>query len=305
MSNNVVLRDLNKMNSFLRIAERRSFTRAAQDLRTTPSVLSKHVKYLEEALGFRLLNRSTHGVVLTEAGQGLLEIFVQGMSGLDQYVSEARSRQKGPHGTLRVHSIGEYARTIVAPVVAAMVIGTPSLRIYHVSKPDLMGSVDESADVIISFEKPNLPGYSELELRYVTYAICASPKYLSQHGIPAEPRSLKDHNCIDDINAQSKEWPFIVGDQLTSVEVRGNVLTNSHNMARSIALFGGGVIRIPRKLVEKDMSAGDLVELLEKFGSRPETIYVYHSKGNELPAKTVAFLTELKRSARSNPEQSV
>src|SRR5215470_13237394 len=68
MSLTAALRDLNKLNTFVRVAERRSFTRAAADLRTTPSVVSKHMKELEDALGFSLLTRSTHGIALTDAG---------------------------------------------------------------------------------------------------------------------------------------------------------------------------------------------------------------------------------------------
>ena len=68
MSSMPTLRDLNKLNTFVRVAERGSFTQAARDLHTTPSVVSKHMSELEDALGFSFLNRSPHGVTLTEAG---------------------------------------------------------------------------------------------------------------------------------------------------------------------------------------------------------------------------------------------
>ena len=71
MSFTAALRDLNKLNTFVRVAQRRSFTQAAAELRTRPSVVSKRMKELEDALGFRLINRSTHGLTLTEAGEGL------------------------------------------------------------------------------------------------------------------------------------------------------------------------------------------------------------------------------------------
>lgn len=45
------LKDLNKLSTFVRVAERRSFTKAAEDLRTTPSVVSNRMKELEESLG--------------------------------------------------------------------------------------------------------------------------------------------------------------------------------------------------------------------------------------------------------------
>ena len=69
-----VLRDLNKLNTFVRVAQRRSFTKAAAELRTTPSVVSKRMKELEESLGFSLLNRSTHGFSCLSCDQSQMSL---------------------------------------------------------------------------------------------------------------------------------------------------------------------------------------------------------------------------------------
>src|SRR3954462_6435625 len=111
-------RDLNKLNAFVRVAERRSFTKAAADLRTTPSVVSKHMKELEESLGFSLLNRSTHGLALTDAGEGLFQNCLQILAKLDDYVVEPRNLQKGPSGTLRVQTTSEYAQFVLTPLLS-------------------------------------------------------------------------------------------------------------------------------------------------------------------------------------------
>ena len=88
MSFTAALRDLNKLNTFVRVAQRRSFTHAAAELRTRPSVVSKRMKELEQTLGFRLINRSTHGLVLTDAGEGLFQHCLQMLAKLDDYVVE-------------------------------------------------------------------------------------------------------------------------------------------------------------------------------------------------------------------------
>ena len=54
------------------------------------------MKELEDALGFSLLNRSTHGIMLTDAGEGLFQNCLQMLAKLDGYVVEARNLQKGP-----------------------------------------------------------------------------------------------------------------------------------------------------------------------------------------------------------------
>ena len=130
MSLTAALRDLNKLNAFVRVAERRSFTKAAADLRTTPSVVSKHMKELEDALGFSLFNRSTHGIMLTDAGEGLFQNCLQMLAKLDGYVVEARNLQKGPYGTLRIQATSEYAECVLTPLLSEFVRRCPGLRIH-------------------------------------------------------------------------------------------------------------------------------------------------------------------------------
>ncbi len=115
----------------MRVAERRSFTKAAADLRTTPSVVSKHMKELEDALGFSLFNRSTHGIVLTDAGEGLFQNCLQMLAKLDDYVVETRNLQKGPYGTLRVQATERLRRsTFSRRSLSEFVRRHPGLRIH-------------------------------------------------------------------------------------------------------------------------------------------------------------------------------
>ena len=60
-----------KLKYFLRIAELRSFTKAAAVLRIAQPALSRQIQQLEDDLGVRLFVRSDSGVSLTEAGEAL------------------------------------------------------------------------------------------------------------------------------------------------------------------------------------------------------------------------------------------
>ncbi|MDT9646900.1 LysR family transcriptional regulator, partial [Pseudomonas sp. JV245A] len=57
--------DLNALRLLVRVAETRSFTRAAGDLGLTQSGLSRAISRLEQQLGVRLLQRNTRSVSLT------------------------------------------------------------------------------------------------------------------------------------------------------------------------------------------------------------------------------------------------
>ena len=142
-----VLRDLNKLNTFVRVAQRRSFTKAAAELRTTPSVVSKRMKELEESLGFSVLNRSTHGLALTEAGRGLFRQCLEILAKLDNYVTERRNIETGPFGTLRVQATSDYSRFILAPLTRRFVEQHPGVRVHLSVVPDNFISAESGFDI--------------------------------------------------------------------------------------------------------------------------------------------------------------
>jgi len=77
------MQDLNKLQTFVQVAARGSFTMAARELRVSPSAVSKQVQQLEKALSVSLLNRSTRGVSLTEAGRAFYQRCQEALTALD------------------------------------------------------------------------------------------------------------------------------------------------------------------------------------------------------------------------------
>ncbi len=65
--------DLRQFRYFIQAAKRQNFRRAAEDLRVAQSALTRQIQYLEQELGFLLVDRVKRGVRLTAAGQRLLE----------------------------------------------------------------------------------------------------------------------------------------------------------------------------------------------------------------------------------------
>jgi DNA-binding transcriptional LysR family regulator len=61
------------MKAFVRVVDLGSFARAAEDLRLTPSALSRLMSRLEDRLGVRLLTRTTRRLALTSEGSVFFE----------------------------------------------------------------------------------------------------------------------------------------------------------------------------------------------------------------------------------------
>jgi DNA-binding transcriptional LysR family regulator len=61
--------DIRYLFEFVNVAEKLNFSDAADDLFMSQATLSKHIAAMEEELGCKLFDRSTHQVALTESGK--------------------------------------------------------------------------------------------------------------------------------------------------------------------------------------------------------------------------------------------
>jgi len=294
MALTAALRDLNKLNTFVRVAERGSFTKAAVDLSTRPSVISKRIKELEDSLGFSLLNRSTHGIVLTDAGEGLFKNFMEMLGKLDDYVVDARNLQTGAVGTLRVQTTDDFAKCVLTPLVVTFAGLHPSLRIHLSVLTDSSSSVDDGADVIIAGSKPNLPGLTQQDLGAVRYVICASPAYLRANGKPKSPQDIRHHNCLVNQYSGPKDWPFQTATRPLLIEPKGSMSSDNYAVLIQMALRNCGIIRVPRHAVKAELEAKELEAILERVALSTERVSAYFSKSKHLPAKTLEFVSYLR-----------
>jgi DNA-binding transcriptional LysR family regulator len=294
MALTAALRDLNKLNTFVRVAERKSFTKAAADLRTTPSVVSKHMKELEDTLGFSLLTRSTHGIVLTDAGEELFQNCLAILATLDDYVVKTRNLQTGPYGTLRLLAPGDYARCVLAPLILEFAGRYPSLRVQLFAAHDSATAVDDGFDVIIAATKPPVPGLVDCDLGHVEHVVCASPDYLMRAGRPKKPEDLREHSCLVNLASAPKEWPFQLGSKSFLVAVKGTLSSNSADVLVRMALQGHGIARVPRYAVRAELASRSLEALFEPATLSPERVCAYYSKAKHLPAKTTDFVSFLR-----------
>jgi DNA-binding transcriptional LysR family regulator len=292
------LRDLNKLNAFVRVAEYRSFTKASRDLHTSPSVVSRHISELESSLGFSLMTRSTHGVQLTDAGEGLLRTCLQMLSGVDEYLVETRNAQTGPYGSLRVMAPADFASEIVAPLASDFSRKHPKVRIDISVSQESSGSPADGFDIIIANRRPDGPGLKEVELGHINYVVCASPAYFKDHGVPTRVAQLKDHNCLVHTSFSSKEWLFQDGGKEVSVHVRGSLSSDNSFVLAQLASRGVGIIRVPRYSVKSELAKGALRSILENESRSRDVLRAYYSKTKHLPLKVSAFLEFVQKAGR-------
>ena len=91
-----------KLYEFLVLSRLLSYSKAADALYISQSVLTKHIQELEKELECQLLTRTTHGVALTEAGRVLAKEAPDLINKCDSTLRRLRSKNAWSQGSVRV-----------------------------------------------------------------------------------------------------------------------------------------------------------------------------------------------------------
>jgi DNA-binding transcriptional LysR family regulator len=136
--------DLRTLRSFVALAQRPHFTRAAADLHVAQPALSKHIRSLEDELGVRLFDRTRRAVRLTRAGQQLLEPAREVLAAVDRVRDRAERLKEGSVGEVRIGVTPTAPTALLADVMARFRRRHPSLgiRVAQASSGDLVDGLN-------------------------------------------------------------------------------------------------------------------------------------------------------------------
>jgi len=278
-----------------------AFSSAARQLNLATSVVTTHVKWLEERLGVRLLNRTTRNVSLTEAGRTYYERCVQILSEIEDAEEAAQVLQSKPRGILRLNT-SPGIPAVIAPSIAEYNDLYPDVTVRLTATSRMLDLVEEGHDLAIWYAAAPVSNLIIRRLASYRMVICASPEYLAKHGRPKHPSELSKHNSVIFYDAtlakEGKEWTFTGSDGDFQVRFSGNLETNSPIAFRAAALHGQGLIMTPAPIVIDDLKSGALVAVLSDFLPKQFSIDALYPHREHLPAKVRTFIDVLAKNFR-------
>jgi DNA-binding transcriptional LysR family regulator len=292
--------NLNRLTTFVAVVEAGSLTAAAERLGLAKSMVSKHMQLLETEIGVGLLLRSTRKLSLTEAGRAFYEASRQLLQSAEQAIEQARTGRDVPQGTLRVASPIDYGVIVVAPLLAQLRVRYPGLHIDLTCGDHVIDLIAEGIDVTVRLGKLADSGHMATRVGPLTRWLAASPDFIAQHGMPADPQALESMPFISlSVLQQPKVFTLENGaGKLHEVRMRNTVFsTNTAYASRAAALAGVGVLRATTFLTQDDVAAGRLVRLLPEWTQAESDIHAVFPATPHLPQKVRVFIDALKVAA--------
>ncbi|AJK50315.1 LysR family transcriptional regulator [Burkholderia plantarii] len=282
---------LGSLDVFVRAAEARSFTAAAQQLGLSTSAVSKAIVRLETRVGVRLFHRSTRTVALTPEGTLFLGRCRRILGEVEAAECELQHLQNSPRGKLRISlpSIG----MLFIEKIAAFKAMYPEIELDIDYGDRYVEMIEEGFDVVIRTGEPTDSRLITRTIGNYRRVIVGNPDYFSRAGKPERPEDLVRHACLlyrYPSTGKLDVWPLGESARFLSADLPVSMVANTLAPLVCFAEQGLGVTCIPDIAIREQLASGSLVSVLDDYNSDVTTFRVMWPSSRQLAPKLRVFV---------------
>jgi LysR family transcriptional regulator, regulator for bpeEF and oprC len=288
--------DLRTLAIFVKVAERKSFVRAAAELGITQSGVSNAVKRLEAQLGTRLLARTTRRVSLTEDGGAFFERCRAALADLGEAENVLKTAQLKPSGNLHLDMPVAFGRLKILPLLGAFQARYPEVRLRVTFTDRYIDLIEESVDICVRLGALQDSTLVARRLTTTQYNVVAAPAYFAKHGRPKSPDDLPRHNCLAFTLRDTRlirDWRFAAGDGETTFTPRGQMSFSDGTALCDAACAGYGLAQVHDYYLESAIARGKLVTVLDKLKPKADPAWLVYPHTHHLTPKVRAFVDHM------------
>ncbi|WP_172122111.1 LysR family transcriptional regulator [Devosia sp. 919] len=286
------LPDLEGLAIFAKVAEERSFARAARLMGLSVATVSRSVGRLEDRLGTRLFNRTSRQLALTDMGASLAaraSAIYADAEAAENLVLEQSSQ---PRGLVRLAIPMSFGLRWVTPLLPAFFRQYPDVSIdLHLSDAvvDIVGEGFDAALRIAVLPDSSLVAR---HLADIGGAVVAAPAYLETRRLPERPADLEPADCLGYAYRPRQDvWRFRsqAGEE-ESVTPAGKLRVTNVDALLPMVLDGQGIAELPAFIADPYLAEGRLVALVPGWTLPRGALYFVTPSARARPAKVSALL---------------
>src|SRR5260221_5658443 len=184
---------LTSLAALVGVVDSGGFSAAGRRLNMSTTMVSNHVRSLEDRLGARLLQRPTRKVSLTEVGKVYYDRCIQILADIEQADDIAGALQSTPRGTLRIYT-NTHLVQFLASVVAEFLADYSDVKVDPVIGERNVDLIDENFDVAVRMLPPPDSSLIVRSLATWRHVLCCSHGYIEKHGKPEQLSDLSMRN---------------------------------------------------------------------------------------------------------------
>lgn len=277
----------NLLKVFIKVAEFKSFTKAATQLNQPKSRVSRSIARLEDDLKIQLIKRSTRSISLTEAGLKLYQQTHQIFHQLEKRIEKITDGQFVVSGTLSISAPLDFGESILPNLLDEFAKIHPDVTFKVLLSDSYVDLTALDIDVALRVGKLKDSSLKQKKLTDTQLILVASKDYLSINSTPTSWKEIQKHKLLSFYNENHQ-------DPLKKICQTHNIAPaisiNSFPMIKQLVLDSKGIGLLPNTLCYKELRNAELVRVLPQWGHQKSPLQVVFSSSKNLPRKTRAFL---------------
>jgi len=282
------------IHTFVRIVEAGSLSAAAQQMETTQPTISRRLKALEQSLGVRLLQRSTHRMRLTEDGERCFQRARELIDHWERFETDLRGAHASPEGVLRVLAPHAFGQDLLVEPLGRYLAAYPGMRVEWLLHDDraIDDFIATGVDCAIHVGEVSDPELVSIRLAQVPRIVVAAPSLLEGRPTPEHADELADlpwlslrafyHFRVGLHHRDSGEW--------RTLNFAPRLTTDSLYALRSATLRGLGVSIGSAWVFADDLAAGRLVQLVPEWAAEALPVSIVYRYARHYPARLRLFV---------------
>ena len=237
-----------QLHAFVTVARLGSFTRAADDIHITQAGLSLMIKEMEDQLGYRLFDRTTRAVWLTEAGARFLPVVTKAMQEIDDMAGRLARDEEQAHHFLTIAATPLVCGTILPDVMREFHATHPHIKLVvkDVERPFIQAMVERGeVDLGLGILLKPVSGIQRESLHQLSL-LCISPKTKKVKG--KQPQSKRQTVSWSELKSSpliglpaDNDIQQLIDGHLEQIERANESRATFHNMLTVIAMVEAGL----------------------------------------------------------------
>lgn len=288
--------NLNRIDTFLKIVEAGSISKAAKVLQVPKSKLSRNLALLESDLGVQLIYRTTRQFQLTASGRKFYRRAKLAMDEVLGALLEAASSSGSLSGTIRLTAPEDLGTYVITGIIDQFKIQYPDVKFNLLFTNQVLDLVKDRIDIAVRIGRLKDSSMISRTSGGIDFIFVTSRKYLDEI---AESISIEDLTSLKTVafvsGNQTAQWNATSARERRTIKVKPHMTFDHFVALREMVVLGHGIGFMPRYLCERDLAEGRLVHILKSWGSDTQPIQVLVPHQKEMPPLIRTFSDFLNR----------
>ncbi|HEX8755606.1 MAG TPA: LysR family transcriptional regulator [Steroidobacteraceae bacterium] len=251
-----------------KVVDLNGFSSAGRALGVPKAAVSRAIADLEQALGVRLLERTTRRLSLTAAGRLLYPHARRVVEECDAARAAIAKLHAPAAGPLRIVSDPVYGRLLLTPLVPRFLESFPDIPLDVAL--DGVGA-EGGWDVAVCARPSEDAAIAHRSLGAPPAVLCATPAYLERRGVPLRPEDLRAHDLLTPEATELPEFRLLLSRaaQRAEVPVAPKLSVADPAVVHAAVAAGLGIGLLPGFLCRQGLATGRLKEVLPAWTPPP------------------------------------